>query len=176
MNCQNATHGHFQGLWVGGFGSMGNFYLDLSWRICGQLSWYLLPTLCANLIYVGLNYTAKTISPHPSFRTNKQIKLELYFSSSLHNCSRDSILGIEKGYGLDGLGSNPDRSDILLFSTAAVLSLGPTQPHIQWIPGALSTGVKLPRREADRSPPSIVEVKDGGAIPPLAPKSWWHSA
>jgi hypothetical protein len=37
---------------------------------------------------------------------------------------------------------------------------GPTQPPIQWIPGALSLGVKRPRREADHSPPSSVEVNN----------------
>jgi len=35
-----------------------------------------------------------------------------------------------------------------------------TQPHIQWVPGALSLGVKRPGREAGRSPPSSAEVKN----------------
>jgi hypothetical protein len=38
--------------------------------------------------------------------------------------------------------------------------LGPTQPPIQWIQGALSLGVKRPGREADHSPPSSAEVKE----------------
>jgi hypothetical protein len=33
------------------------------------------------------------------------------------------------------------------------------QPPIQWVPGALSLGVKRPGREADHSPPASVEVK-----------------
>jgi hypothetical protein len=37
---------------------------------------------------------------------------------------------------------------------------GPTQPPIQWVPGALSLGVKRPGREADHSPPSSAEVKE----------------
>jgi hypothetical protein len=32
--------------------------------------------------------------------------------------------------------------------------------HIQWLPGALSLGVKRPGREADSSPPSSAEVKE----------------
>jgi hypothetical protein len=31
---------------------------------------------------------------------------------------------------------------------------------IQWVPGALSLGIKLPGREADHSPPSSAEVKE----------------
>jgi hypothetical protein len=55
-------------------------------------------------------------------------------------------------------------------------TLGPTQPHIQWLAGAISPGVKRPGREADHSSPSSAEVKNGGAIPPLPPMSSWHSA
>jgi hypothetical protein len=43
-----------------------------------------------------------------------------------------------------------------LFTTA----LGPTQPSIQWVPGALSMGVKRPGREADHSPQSNAVVKE----------------
>jgi hypothetical protein len=35
------------------------------------------------------------------------------------------------------------------------------------VPGVLSPGVKRPGREADHSPLSSAEVKNGGAIPPL---------
>jgi hypothetical protein len=40
------------------------------------------------------------------------------------------------------------------------MALGPTQPPIQWVPGALSLGVKRPGREAGHSPPSSAEVKE----------------
>jgi hypothetical protein len=49
---------------------------------------------------------------------------------------------------------------IFLFTTASRTALGPTQPPIQRVPGALSLGVKRPGREADNSPPSSVEVKE----------------
>jgi hypothetical protein len=39
-------------------------------------------------------------------------------------------------------------------------ALGLTQPPFQWVPGALSLGVKRPGREADHSPPSSAEVED----------------
>jgi hypothetical protein len=49
---------------------------------------------------------------------------------------------------------------IFLFTTASRTALGPTQPPIQWVPGALSLGIKRPGREADHSPPYIAEVKE----------------
>jgi hypothetical protein len=54
-------------------------------------------------------------------------------------------------------------------------ALAPTQPPVQWVLGALSPGVKHQGREADHSPPSCTEVKNGGAIPPLPCMSSWHS-
>jgi hypothetical protein len=49
---------------------------------------------------------------------------------------------------------------IFLYDTASRPALGPTQPHIQRIPGNLSLGVNRPRSEADHSPPSSAEVKE----------------
>jgi hypothetical protein len=39
-------------------------------------------------------------------------------------------------------------------------ALGPTHPPNQWVPEALSLGVKRPGRKADHSPPSRAEVKE----------------
>jgi hypothetical protein len=58
---------------------------------------------------------------------------------------RQSVYGL--GYGLD------DR-------TASRTVLRPTQPPIQWVPGAPSLGVKRPGYEAVHSPPSNAEVKN----------------
>jgi hypothetical protein len=49
---------------------------------------------------------------------------------------------------------------IFLFITAYRTALGLTQIPIQWLPEALSLGVKRPGREADHSPPSGAEVKE----------------
>jgi hypothetical protein len=51
---------------------------------------------------------------------------------------------------------------IFLFSTTIKPILGPTKPRMQWVPGAASTGVKRPGREAYHSLPSrlrMVEVQ-----------------
>jgi hypothetical protein len=60
------------------------------------------------------------------------------------------VLGFDTGGGLGNF----------LFTTASRTALTPTQPPIQWVPGALSLGVKRPEREADHSPPSSAEVKE----------------
>jgi hypothetical protein len=60
---------------------------------------------------------------------------------------------------------------IFLFTTASKTALGLTQPPIQWVPGALSLGVKRPVREADHSPPSSTEVN-----PPLPNMPLWCGA
>jgi hypothetical protein len=40
---------------------------------------------------------------------------------------------------------------IIIISTSSRRVLGSTLPPIQWVPGALSPGVKRPEREADTS-------------------------
>jgi hypothetical protein len=68
-----------------------------------------------------------------------------------------------QGYGLDDRGlwfGSRRELGIFLFTTVPRTALGPIQPPIQWVPGALSLGVKRPGREADHSPPSSAEVKE----------------
>jgi hypothetical protein len=71
--------------------------------------------------------------------------------------SRDSEVGIATSYGLEDRGFGvrvPVGSRI--FSTSSRPALGPL---IQWVPGALSPGVKQPGREADHSSATRAEVK-----------------
>jgi hypothetical protein len=51
------------------------------------------------------------------------------------------------------------RFGVFLIAKTFKPALGSTQPPNQWIPGALSPGVKLVRREAYHSPPSGAEFK-----------------
>jgi hypothetical protein len=77
--------------------------------------------------------------------------------------SRDSLVGIALGSGLDDWGSRvrfPVEAGNFLFTAASRTALGPTQSPIQWVRGALSLGVKRLGREANHSPPSNAEVKE----------------
>jgi hypothetical protein len=74
---------------------------------------------------------------------------------------RDSVVDIVTGLQARRRrwSSSPDRVKNFLFSTSSRSALGPTQPPIQRVPGALSPGVKRHGREADYSPPASVEGK-----------------
>jgi hypothetical protein len=54
----------------------------------------------------------------------------------------------------------PTGLGIFLFTTASRTALDATQPPIQWVPGALSLGVKRPGSEADHSPPSSAKFRN----------------
>jgi hypothetical protein len=82
--------------------------------------------------------------------------------------SRDSLVDIAMSYGLDSPGFDSWLGqEIFLCSTVARTAMRLTQSPIQWVPGALSPGVKHLGCEADHSPPSNAELKNAGAIPPL---------
>jgi hypothetical protein len=52
--------------------------------------------------------------------------------------------------------------------------MGPTQPPIQQVPGALSLGLKRLGHEADHSPQSSAEVKNDGTTTPLSHMTSWY--
>jgi hypothetical protein len=58
-----------------------------------------------------------------------------------------------------GRSSSPSMVKNFLFSMSFRPDLGPTQPPIQWVLGALSLGVEWQGHEADHSPPTSVKVK-----------------
>jgi hypothetical protein len=66
---------------------------------------------------------------------------------------------------------------VLLFVSAFwKMALEPTQPPIQWIPGVLSLEVKWPGNDADHSPPSSAEVKEGVELYLHPNMPSWHGA
>jgi hypothetical protein len=73
------------------------------------------------------------------------------------------VCNIATDYGLDVRMSGiriPAGLGIFLFDNVSRPALRPTQPPIQWVPGALSLGVKRSEREANHSPPSSAELKE----------------
>jgi hypothetical protein len=60
------------------------------------------------------------------------------------------------------------------FSISSRLALGPSQPPNQWVPGALSSGIKLLGCQADHWPLTTAEVKKmwASTTPPPNTCSW----
>jgi hypothetical protein len=76
------------------------------------------------------------------------------------------------GWMIGVLGFDSRRGlEIFLFTTESITALGPTQPPIQWVPGALSLGVKRLGHEADHSSPSSSEVKNAWSYTSAPPIS-----
>jgi hypothetical protein len=93
----------------------------------------------------GLFYGAVNISNHTG--SNKR---------------RDRAVVIGTGYGMDdksSRSSSPGRVKNFIFCTSSRPVLGPTQLHFQWVPGALSQGVKRPGCKVDHSSPTSAKVK-----------------
>jgi hypothetical protein len=82
-------------------------------------------------------------------------------SPSVRAVTQLVLRDIALGYGLHDRGFESRQGlRIFLFTTASRTALGSTQPLVQWVPGALSLGVKRPGREADHSTPSSAEVRN----------------
>jgi hypothetical protein len=65
------------------------------------------------------------------------------------------------GWMIGVLGFDPWQGlGIFLFTTTSRMALGPTQPPIQWVPGAVPLGINWPGHEADHSPQPGAEVKE----------------
>jgi hypothetical protein len=83
------------------------------------------------------------------------------FKSLLNFCkSCDSSVSIVLGCRQDNQGSRVQFPAGALFTTVSRMALEPTQLPIQWVPGALSLGVKQLGHEADHSPTYSAEIKN----------------
>jgi hypothetical protein len=115
------------------------------------------------------NITLQTLLKCP-FQTDHSPPSRAVIAQSVESCATGWTIGVLGFDSRRGLGN-------FLFTTASRTALGPTQPPSQWVPGALSLGVKRPGREADHSPPSSAEVKDCVELylhSPSMPS--WHGA
>jgi hypothetical protein len=100
----------------------------------------------------------------------------LHLFINLPTRSRDSSVGVATDYGLDDrrVGVRvPVGSRI--FSTSSRPALGPTQPPVQWVLGALSPGVKRQGRETDHLQ-LVPRSRKCGSIHPLLHTPLWRSA
>jgi hypothetical protein len=108
-------------------------FLDLKWHI------------------IVFKFSLKTTLPRP----HQKRSLCAYRWTSSYSRYRNWLwTGQPKGQS-----SSPGRVKNFLFCTSSRPALGPTQPPIQRVPGAVSSRVKRPEREVDHSPPTSAEVK-----------------
>jgi len=56
--------------------------------------------------------------------------------------------------------------DFFLFATTSIQTLGPIQSPIEWMPGALSSGIKWPGRDANHSH-LVLRLRMPGVIPSI---------
>jgi hypothetical protein len=75
-----------------------------------------------------------------------------------------------------GRSSSPGKVKNFLFSTSFRPALGPTQPPIQWVPRALSPGVKRQRCEVDHPASTSAEVKNMWIFTSTPHTPLWRSA
>jgi hypothetical protein len=98
------------------------------------------------------------IDIYPESNPQTVLQLPVYVGMPFYN---KMLSGTALDYGLDDRGFDFRQGlGIFLFTTASRPALGPTQPPIQWVPGAVSLGIKRPGCEADHTPPSSAEVKN----------------
>jgi hypothetical protein len=88
--------------------------------------------------------------------------LNIVWSHYQATTSRNSAVGVATDYRLNYRGGGVRVSVWARFflSTSCRTVLGPTQPPIQWVAGALSSKIKRPRRKAGHSLPTSAEVKN----------------
>jgi hypothetical protein len=130
------------------------------------------------IVSVALNHFFSLHQFKLIFQTTHRKFLNLYYFIYCMSYNTVDCIGLmlrvglaQTGYGLEFRGLIPGRGKIFLFSIAAVPSLRPTQPRIQWVQGTVFPAVKWQGREADHSPPFSAEVKNGGAVPQLTSTS-----
>jgi hypothetical protein len=118
---------------------------------------------CVNTKKTLLQYCWPRVLPSSGFTCHNihlsSLHLHITLLRTTVNCrSQDGSVGILMDYGLDGQGSIFSRGKNFLFSMASRPVLGPTKPHIQWVQGALSPGVKWPGCDPDHSLPFPIHL------------------
>jgi hypothetical protein len=159
IRSQKPTTGHFPKPSVPDHNTITNFC-----EICVFLLASILATNVADMFVLSLMCITRRMHFNFLYLTTPTMLEEEYSLSSVQ--SQDTEWQIKnliyaKGWTIGVLEFDSRRGlGIFLFTTAFRMALGPTQSPIQWVPVALSLGVKRQGREDDHSSPSSVEVKN----------------
>jgi hypothetical protein len=125
----------------------GNFWIHPRIHVLAPclVTWFIYTNDVSDYINVLVNsLTSFLIIPY------MRLSIRSRGSSLIQRWAMGWMIGVSSRQGLG----------IFLFTTASKPALGPTQPPIQWVPGALSLGVKRLGRESGHSPASSAEVKE----------------
>jgi hypothetical protein len=148
------------------------------WSSASWQSFRILDTDVSNSISNFLKYNKETtITEHYTYtihcaRSAKHHSAPTYFTCQFilyvavgHDTENNHSIQLvyQQGYVLDDQGPRiqflAGGLGIFLFTTASRMALGPTQPPIQWVPGALSLGDKAAGAWS-WTPPSSAKVKE----------------
>jgi hypothetical protein len=108
--------------------------------------------MTVNLFKPTFNVFINVVSTPWAISSTRETKC-INFNYKIYK-SRERLVGIATDCGLD------NRMMEVGIPAVSRPALGPTQPHIHWVQGALFLGVKRPGSEADHSPPSSAEFKN----------------
>jgi hypothetical protein len=100
--------------------------------------------------------------------TNFMLKKISIFTFKIFWITKVYLFSVATGWRIGGFESRKGLG-IFLFTTVSRTALGATQPPIQWVPRALSLGVKRPGCEADHSPPSSTNNKNAWSYTSSSP-------
>jgi hypothetical protein len=115
------------------------------------------------------NYTASHRRSPKTWYSHENLKISPFITISTYIQESAWLSRYSDGLRTGRPGFDSRHGKIFPFSTASRPAVGPSQPPIQWVQRAVYPGVKRPACEADHSPPSSADVRNGGAIPPLPP-------
>jgi hypothetical protein len=121
---------------------------------------FLISIQFSKTLIICFSFKARDQVSHP-YNETIHLPHQIWFSHLATNETAQSLQRLTTGWTIGWLWFESRWGlGIFHFDTVSRPALGPKQPPIQWVPGALSLGVKRLGRKADHSSPSSAEAKE----------------